>query len=74
MLTCGVKLILEKDEIRRIADDFLTRQSESMGTQEIANLDLVRLQMELLSSLRQIYTLAKRVAKDFVPQEVAAKL
>jgi hypothetical protein len=29
--------------------------------------------MEMLDNLRQIYTLAKRVAKEFVPDEVADK-
>jgi hypothetical protein len=28
--------------------------------------------MELLEHLRRIYTLAKRVARDFVPKEVAS--
>ena len=44
-----------------------------MATKEAGNLELIRLQMELLDKLRQIYTLAKRVAKDFVPAEIAGK-
>ena len=44
-----------------------------MASREAGGLELIRLQMELLDKLRQIYTLAKRVAKDFVPQEIAAK-
>ncbi|TNF91914.1 MAG: hypothetical protein EP297_14695, partial [Gammaproteobacteria bacterium] len=66
-------VIAVKDEIRRISDEFLTQQSESMGMKEADSLQLIRLQMELLDKLRQIYTLAKRVAKDFVPLEVASK-
>ncbi|MEA3291173.1 MAG: Na/Pi symporter [Pseudomonadota bacterium] len=67
------EVILVKDEIRRISDEFLLRQSERIGIQESGRLDLVRLEMELLDKLRSIYTLAKRVAKDFVPDEVVDK-
>jgi hypothetical protein len=31
------------------------------------------MELELLDNLRRIYTLAKRVARDFVPEEVASK-
>jgi len=67
------EVILLKDEIRQISEEFLRRQSERIGIQERGHLDLVRLEMELLDKLRSIYTLAKRVAKDFVPDEVASK-
>jgi len=67
------EVILLKDEIRQISEEFLRRQSERIGIQESGHLDLVRLEMELLDKLRSIYTLAKRVAKDFVPDEVASK-
>ncbi len=66
-------VIVAKEEIRRISEDFLRRQAERIGVQESGHLDLVRLEMELLDKLRSIYTLAKRVAKDFVPDEVASK-
>jgi hypothetical protein len=39
---------------------------------EPEHLKLVQLEMELLEHLRRIYTLAKRVARDFVPKEVAS--
>ena len=67
------EVIMVKDEIRRIAEEFLMRQSERFGIQESGHLNLVRLEMELLDKLRGIYTLAKRIAKDFVPDEVASK-
>jgi phosphate:Na+ symporter len=67
------EVITIKDEVRRIADEFLMRQSERIGVQDSGHLDLVRLEMELLDKLRGIYTLAKRIAKDFVPDEVASK-
>ncbi|MCW8963612.1 MAG: Na/Pi cotransporter family protein [Gammaproteobacteria bacterium] len=64
-------VLIVKEEISRIANDFLSHQSERIGVQTESHLDLVRLEMELLDKLRQIYTLAKRIAKDFVPTEVA---
>jgi hypothetical protein len=39
--------------------------------QEAQHLKLVQLGMELLENLRRIYTLARRVARDFVPEKVA---
>jgi len=71
--TAAEEVITIKDEVRRIADEFLMRQSERIGVQDSGHLNLVRLEMELLDKLRGIYTLAKRVAKDFVPSEVANK-
>jgi phosphate:Na+ symporter len=71
--TAAEEVITVKDEVRRIADEFLRRQSERIGIQDSGHLNLVRLEMELLDKLRGIYTLAKRIAKDFVPDEVASK-
>ena len=67
------EVIILKDEVRRIADESLMRQSERIGIQDSGHLNLIRLEMELLDKLRSIYTLAKRIAKDFVPDEVASK-
>jgi phosphate:Na+ symporter len=71
--TAAEDVINVKDEVSRIADEFLMRQSERIGIQDRGHLNLVRLEMELLDKLRSIYTLAKRIAKDFVPDEVASK-
>jgi phosphate:Na+ symporter len=68
------EVLIVKVDIQRIVDEFLSRQSERIGVRSESHLDLVRLEMELLDKFRQIYTLAKRVAKDFVPQEVAEKV
>jgi phosphate:Na+ symporter len=61
-----------KDEIRRLADEALAQQAERLAVRDTAHLATVRLEMELLDKLRRIYTLAKRVARDFVPGEVAS--
>ena len=71
--TAAGAVIAIKDDIRRLADEALQLQSERIGVQETRHLDLVRMELELLDNLRRIYTLAKRVAKDFVPEEVASK-
>jgi phosphate:Na+ symporter len=66
-------VIAVKEEIGRIAEEFLAHQSQRIGVKEDRHLALVRLELELLDKLRQMYTLAKRVAKEFVPDEVASK-
>jgi len=71
--TAAEEVITARDEVRRIADEFLLRQSERIGIQDSGHLDLVRLEIEFLDKLRGIYTLTKRIAKDFVPDEVASK-
>ena len=67
------RVIAAKDDVRDIAERFLQRQSERIGRQQGARLGLVRLEMELLDKLRGVYTLTKRIAKDFVPLEVAIR-
>ena len=62
-----------KDDIRRLADEALAQQSQRIGATEESNIKLIRLEFEVLDNLRRIYTLAKRIAKDFVPVEVAEK-
>ncbi len=71
--TAAEDVITLKGEVRRIAEEFLVRQSERIGVKDSGHLNLVRLEMEFLDKLRGIYTLAKRIAKDFVPEEVASK-
>lgn len=62
-----------KDDIRRMADMALASQSERMSTAEAGNIPMIMLEFEMLDNLRRVYTLAKRIAKDFVPEEVAEK-
>ncbi len=65
------KVIGLRHEIRRLSDEFITRQSERIAGRAGAQVELIRLEMELLDNMRRIYTLAKRVAKEFVPEQVA---
>jgi phosphate:Na+ symporter len=70
--TAAAAVMTRKDEIRRLADEALRHQSERIAVPEPEHLKLIQLEMELLEHLRRIYTLAKRVARDFVPKEVAS--
>ncbi len=70
--SAAAEVIALKDEIRRLSDAALARQSERIAVREPRHLELIQMEMELLEHLRRIYTLAKRVAKDFVPAEVAS--
>jgi phosphate:Na+ symporter len=70
--TAAAGVIAQKDEIRRLAEEALRHQSERIAVPEPQHLKLVQLEMELLEHLRCIYTLAKRVARDFVPKQVAS--
>jgi phosphate:Na+ symporter len=71
--TAAEAVIALKDDIRLLATEALQLQSERIGVQDTRHLELVQMEMELLDNLRRIYTLAKRIARDFVPQEVASK-
>jgi phosphate:Na+ symporter len=70
--TAAAAVIAQKDRIRRLQEEALQHQSQRIAVQEPKHLKLVQLEMELLGHLRRIYTLAKRVAKEFVPEEVAS--
>jgi phosphate:Na+ symporter len=69
----AAEVIAVKDDVRRLAEEALASQSQRIGVAEPRNIELIRLEFEILDNLRRIYTLAKRIAKDFVPEEVAEK-
>jgi phosphate:Na+ symporter len=70
--TAAAGVMAQKEDIRRLAEQALRHQSERIAVSEPQHLKLVQLEMELLEHLRRIYTIAKRVARDFVPKEVAS--
>jgi phosphate:Na+ symporter len=69
--TAAAGVIALKEDIRRMAEEALQRQTQRIAVKEAGHIELMQLEMELLDNLRRIYTLAKRIAKDFVPEEVA---
>lgn len=72
--TTAEEVVTLKDEINQVVDEFLMRQSERIAIKDEGHLNLVRLEMEFLDKLRGIYILCKRIAKDFLPSEVANKV
>jgi phosphate:Na+ symporter len=69
----AAEVLAVKDQVRHQVDEILKRQSQRMGITDSKHLLLVRLELEFVNHLRRMYTLAKRVAKDFVPEEIAIK-
>jgi phosphate:Na+ symporter len=70
--TAAAEVIAQKDDIRLLAQQAQQLQSERIAVKEAGHLQLVQMEMEILEHLRRIYTLAKRIARDFVPEEVAS--
>jgi phosphate:Na+ symporter len=61
------------EHIRHSVDDILKNQASRIGIQTNRQLLLIRLELELVDQLRRIYTLTKRIAKEFIPAELALK-
>ena len=72
--TTAEEVVTLKGEINQVVDEFLMRQSERIAIKDEGHLNLVRLEMEFLDKLQGIYILCKRIAKDFLPSEVANKV
>ncbi len=61
------------EHIRHSVDDILKNQASRIGIQTNQQLLLIRLELELIDQLRRIYTLTKRIAKEFIPAELVHK-
>jgi len=72
--TAAAEVLALKEPIRHSVDDILRNQASRISVQTSKDLLLVRLELELVDQLRRIYTLTKRVAKEFVPDELALKM
>ena len=69
----AAEVIALKEQIQHSVDAILKNQAGRIGVETGKHLLLVRLELELVDHLRRIYTLTKRVAKDFIPDELAIK-
>jgi phosphate:Na+ symporter len=69
----AAEVISVKELVTHQVDDILKNQSVRMGVATSKHLLLLRLELEFVNQLRRMYTLTKRVAKDFLPAELAAK-
>ncbi|MEN8176332.1 MAG: PhoU domain-containing protein, partial [Pseudomonadota bacterium] len=63
-----------KERIRRLTDDLLARKAERLGRSEPEFLAAARIEMSFVDKLRHLYTLSKRIAKEVLPETVAAKV
>jgi phosphate:Na+ symporter len=69
----AAEVIALKEQIQHSVDAILKNQASRISIETGKHLLLVRLELELVDHLRRIYTLTKRVAKDFIPDELAIK-
>lgn len=69
----AAEVIAVKELVTHQVDEILKNQSMRMGVATSKHLLLLRLELEFVNQLRRMYTLTKRVAKDFLPTELAAK-
>jgi phosphate:Na+ symporter len=63
-------VLLLKDDIRDLADRLFERHARRLRADDPKYLERVRLLMSFIEQLRHIYTLAKRLAKTHLPEEV----
>lgn len=71
--SAAAEVIALREQIRHSVDDILKNQARRIGIQTSKHLLLVRLELEILDHLRRIYTLTKRIAGEFIPDELAVK-
>jgi phosphate:Na+ symporter len=69
----AAEVIAVKEHIRHAVDEILKNQASRISVETNKDLLLVRLELELVDKLRRIYTLTKRVAREFIPEELAHK-
>jgi phosphate:Na+ symporter len=62
-----------KANLRRIVDEIYLHQSQRLGEVGTEDIATVRLEMELSERLQRLYTVARRLAKQVLPTEVALK-
>lgn len=60
-----------QNEINYLVADVQQYQARRMAQRERADLETMRLEMDLLSKIRQMYTLAKRLARNALPRTIA---
>ena len=69
----AAEVITLKEQIRHAVDEILKNQASRISVQSSKDLLLVRMELETVDQLRRIYTLSKRIAKEFIPEELAMK-
>ncbi len=67
------EVITLKGEVDRGVDAALAHQAKKLGEEDAKRLAIFRIEMELVEKLKHIHTLAKRIARAVLPQEIAAR-
>jgi phosphate:Na+ symporter len=62
-----------KTEVRQLSDRFMELKAQRLGEKTPEYLAQLRIEMSFADQIRRIYTLAKRIAKTVLPEEVASK-
>ncbi len=66
-------VMLLKDDVRALSENILARKAERLTVDDDNYVELVRLQMSFVDQMRRIYTLTKRVSRDFLPPALASR-
>lgn len=66
----ALAVISAKPEIERLIEEALSHQSQRIAVDEPGHLETIRLEMDLIHTLRQIFSLSRRIAKTMVPAAV----
>jgi phosphate:Na+ symporter len=69
----AAEVISLRENIRHAVDAILKNQAGRIGVLTNQELLQIRLELEIVDQLRRIYTLTKRVAREFVPGELAVR-
>jgi phosphate:Na+ symporter len=65
------RVMAAKSEVRRISDGFLEFKAQRLAHESPEYLLRLRLEMTAADQIRRVYTLAKRIAKTALPEEIA---
>ena len=72
--TLAQEVVALKGEVDRHIADALAHQARKLSEADGSRIVIFRLEMELLEALKRIHTLSKRIARPFLPEEIAARV
>ena len=72
--TLAQEVVALKGEVDGRIADALAHQAKKLSEQDGSRILIFRLEMELLEALKRIHTLSKRIARPFLPEEIAARV
>ena len=65
------RVMAVKGDVRRLSDSFLQHKAQRLASESPDYLQRLRVEMTAADQIRRIYTLAKRIAKTALPEEIA---